>query len=256
MPKVEPMVSARRPSASKRRGRSVSRVGATGLALVLAFAFGMQPAQACSAPDPCVDETVDQVDATVAETVPDDVEETGGTVEGTVDGTVGRVEETVGAVEDTATGVVDKVEEIVNGVLGGGGSPEPDPEPRGGGPAGNTVPAGSALGGAASRPPGHGGGGAARPRLERPYGPTAILHDPAASVAASLTAPGSELGPAISSQPMERWGGLLDLPAPVLAFPVVLAIVVLLFVAVQNRLDRRDPRLALASMLPEVVRFD
>jgi hypothetical protein len=60
----------------------------------------------------------------------------------------------------------------------------------------------------------------------------------------------------MSSQPMERWGGLLDLPAPVLAFPIVLAIVVLLFVAVQNRLDRRDPRLALASMLPEVVRFD
>lgn len=258
MPQKEPVVSARCSPASDRRGRIVSvRLGATGLALVFAFGLGMMPAHACSALDPCVAETVDQADETVSDTVPGEVEEPVGTVEGTVEETVGTVEETVGAVEEAATGVVDEVEEIVNGVLGGGGTTEPDPEPRGGGPAETTVqdPAGSAGGQAGSRPAQS--SGAAHPDVvEHPSGPSAILHDPAASVVASLTAPGPELGPATSSQPMERWGGLLDLPAPVLAFPVVLAIVVLVFVAVQNRLDRRDPRLALASMLPEVVRFD
>jgi hypothetical protein len=40
-----------------------------------------------------------------------------------------------------------------------------------------------------------------------------------------------------------------------IAFPLALALLVLLFVAFQHRLDGRDPKLALAATSPDVMRF-
>jgi hypothetical protein len=44
--------------------------------------------------------------------------------------------------------------------------------------------------------------------------------------------------------------------AKILSFPLALALIVLLFVAVQNRIDRKDPKLALAPVAPDLLRFE
>jgi hypothetical protein len=49
---------------------------------------------------------------------------------------------------------------------------------------------------------------------------------------------------------------LAILAAEALAFPLALAVIVLLFVAVQNRIDRKDPKLALAPITPDLLRFE
>jgi hypothetical protein len=67
--------------------------------------------------------------------------------------------------------------------------------------------------------------------------------------AASQTIPGRGLFELIGSLPIEA-------KAAVLAFPLALALIVLLFVAVQNRIDRKDPKLALAPVAPDLLRFE
>jgi hypothetical protein len=67
--------------------------------------------------------------------------------------------------------------------------------------------------------------------------------------------PGSDvrIGP---SPPTERAGvSLQDLVTAGLAFPVALVLIVGAFLLVQDRLDRRDPRLALAPVGPDVLDF-
>ena len=54
----------------------------------------------------------------------------------------------------------------------------------------------------------------------------------------------------------DRIGSLATQAAKALAFPLVLAVIVLLFVAVQNRIDRKDPKLALAPIAPDLLRFE
>jgi len=54
----------------------------------------------------------------------------------------------------------------------------------------------------------------------------------------------------------ERIGSLTIQAAEALAFPLALAVIVLLFVAVQNRIDRKDPKLALAPIAPDLLRFE
>ena len=67
--------------------------------------------------------------------------------------------------------------------------------------------------------------------------------------------PGSDvrIGP---SPPTERGGvSLQDLVTAGFAFPVALVLIVGAFLLVQDRLDRRDPRLALAPVGPDVLDF-
>jgi hypothetical protein len=67
--------------------------------------------------------------------------------------------------------------------------------------------------------------------------------------------PGSDvrIGP---SPPTERGGvSLQDLVTAGFAFPVALVLIVGAFLLVQDRLDRRDPRLALAPVGPDVLGF-
>jgi hypothetical protein len=70
--------------------------------------------------------------------------------------------------------------------------------------------------------------------------------------------------PVIQSRPAVRHrrtsllrslGGTVAGATRQLGFPLILAIVVALFVAIQNRLDRNDPKLALAPLTPDRMRF-
>jgi hypothetical protein len=63
----------------------------------------------------------------------------------------------------------------------------------------------------------------------------------------------------VSTSPFDPFGpfaGSLPEVARALAFPLVLLGLVLGFVAVQNRLDRKDPKLALATTTPDVLTFE
>jgi hypothetical protein len=55
---------------------------------------------------------------------------------------------------------------------------------------------------------------------------------------------------------LERIGRAVVGAAEDFAFPVALALMVAAFLIVQDRLDRKDPKLALAPHRPEVVRFE
>jgi hypothetical protein len=41
-----------------------------------------------------------------------------------------------------------------------------------------------------------------------------------------------------------------------LGFPLALAVIVVAFAMIQNYIDRKDPKLALAPIRPEVLRFE
>ncbi len=56
---------------------------------------------------------------------------------------------------------------------------------------------------------------------------------------------------------LDRFSGtLFDSGTAAVAFPLLLALVVAAFLLVQDRLDRRDPRLELAPVRPGALRFD
>jgi hypothetical protein len=62
----------------------------------------------------------------------------------------------------------------------------------------------------------------------------------------------ARVGPTPPAEP----GGLsLDDVAKGLTFPLVLALIVGAFLLAQDRIDRRDPRLALAPLGPDVLPF-
>ncbi len=56
---------------------------------------------------------------------------------------------------------------------------------------------------------------------------------------------------------LDRFGGtLFDTGTAAVAFPLLLALIVAAFLLVQDRLDRRDPRLEFAPVRPGTLRFD
>jgi hypothetical protein len=104
---------------------------------------------------------------------------------------------------------------------------------------------------------GHSGNGRSDPvsgSLVEPTVPVqALVRD--AFVSGLDPGPGSDvrIGP---SPPTERAGvSLQDLVTAGFAFPVGLVLIVGAFLLVQDRLDRRDPRLALAPVGPDVLDF-
>jgi hypothetical protein len=223
--------SARHPSL-----RILGRAGAVAVAACASIVLVALPASAdCGLLDPgCIEETVNGT-----------LEDPAGTVNGTVD-------ETVDTVTGTAAGIVDQV----GGLLGPLG--EDPPGNGGGGGSGG----GGGGGGNPATPPVGGGPG---------RGPAGLPHDvpgdaPTAAPGsvtvpgetAGGDAPGSSIGipaPAPEAGLLDRIGGTVGGVARRLAFPMALAVLVMLFAALQNRMDRNDPRMARAPVVPDVMRF-
>lgn len=200
-------------------------------ALVTAVLFLLliaSPAAAdpCALTDPdCITETVDETVTTAKDAI------AGG--EETVDETAGGVGE---AVEEAAASVVGKVKEVIDGLLGDG-----EKEPGGGGPRRHhQAPRANRSHGERDR-----GEAQPAPRRLEPREPSID--------AVFLTADGVPgAGPAAREG---RTGGI-GAAARRLAFPAFLAVLVLAFLVIQNRLDRQDPRLASAPLGPELLTFD
>jgi hypothetical protein len=206
------------------------RTGFPTRATVAAVFFLLLLAASPASADPCpltdpdcitdtVDETVDTVDETIAA-----AEETAGQV----------AEGASEAVEETTTEVVGQVSEVIDELLG-----SEDPEP-GGGNRGRHAPR-------VNRPRGreHRGGGQ----------PVADDIEPRETgIDAVLLARDAVPGRGADSR--EGRAGGIGAAAKQLAFPALLAALVLAFLVIQNRLDRRDPRLASAPLGPDLLRFE
>jgi hypothetical protein len=228
------------------RGWFAIRLGVAGLMMVSAFVLMSVPAMACPVTDlnctvtdpvSAVQDTVDQTTTTV--------EDTAATVNKTVEPVTDAVKGVLGQVPDPPdTGVIDDPTGILPDVLGSTVA-----QPSGPGatkPAGNGTATGP--GGGKSRTD---GGGVSVSPLSFGRGP--VIGPVAAPVSVTPAA-----SPTIPQRGFfERFASLpIEVKAAVLAFPLALALIVLLFVAVQNRIDRKDPKLALAPVAPDLLRFE
>ncbi len=230
-----------------------TRLGVAGLMVGAAFVLIAAPAMAdCPATDPtCLPGTAPDPVTTIA----DATTEVAAAATGAVDqGT---------AAADPVNQAVEPVTDTVKGIVGQTPDP-PDPglidDPTGifPGVLGSTVtePAGPGARGPGENGSATGQGGA----KSRTAGGAGV----------SFLGRGSVIGPVpgpISSTPavsmaiprqglFERTESLTIQAAGALAFPLALAVIVLLFVAVQNRIDRMDPKLALAPIAPDLLRFE
>lgn len=247
-------------SASSRRFGLLARIGgrvaAVSLIVMLSSLMFAAPAGACDVLDPtCVVETVEDTVDSATGTVDDAAEDAAETIDETVEETTETVEETVetvvGEAEETVEGIVGPVIGQTDDVIGGPSQPtvpgvdlDPvpppavDPGPSGDGGAGNGSDGdGSGVG---DGPAGTASGGVVGP----------FVLDPPA------------LGGAPATQNTLEPRGFLGLAGPAgaiasrIAFPLALALLVFLFVTFQDRLDGKDPKLALAATSPDVLRFD
>ena len=230
------------------RGWLAIRLGIAGLMVVSAFVLMSVPAMACAVTDlSCLPQTVADPVTAVQDTVDQTtttVEDTAATVNKTVEPVTDAVTGVLGQVPDPPNpGVIDDPTGILPDVLGSTVTQPSDP--------GATNPGGNGTatrpGEVKSRTVG-GGGGAGLSSFGRGpvIGPVAAPISPTPVVAQSIPR-----------------GGLFDRIVPLaieaakaLAFPLALAVIVLLFVAVQNRIDRKDPKLALAPVAPDLLRFE
>jgi hypothetical protein len=232
---------------SRVRGRTFG----TSLRALLLLAFGASfvvaaaPARAvCPLTDPsCVIGTVDEAVQPVTEITDPVVDQVDQVVDQVVDpvtevtdpvvGTIGGV---INGVEDTVDPIVDVTEPPAQGHSDVG----PDPRTGPGAPPGDSGDGRSDVGsgGFVERPipPPALVGGAFIPRIEsvRPISDVRIGASP----------------------PTERSGvSFENVVKGLVAFPLALALIVGAFLLAQNRLDRRDPRLALAPVGPDVLDF-
>ena len=161
-----------------------------------------------------------------------------------VDQTKQTATDTAKSVKDKADAAVKQATDVADGIL----KPvvSPTPTPTGGGGSG-----------------GHQGGGgtvpSSRPATTSVSGGVGSQNRDT-STGASTQAPASSRpvrerttdGPSLFG----RIGGAAAEAAKQVAFPLALALVVVAFLMVQNRLDRRDPKLASAPIAPDVRRFE
>ena len=178
-------------------------------------------------------------------------EETADTGQGVVDDTIGPVDAPGGDTLDPVTDVVDPVTGYllhrVKDLLDGVGVDPTDPIGGGGGGGGTHHPPGEGSPGTSNHGPGH--GGATNGRI--PGGP---MHSSTGSgQASSHPAPSLVRGPATVSR--DRFETVLEGVARSLAIVLTLFGLAVGFVAIQDRLDRNDPRLALAPVESDIVEF-
>jgi len=180
-----------------------------------------------------VDETVDGTTDVVDEVVDSDV------VDETVDGVTDVVDDTVDGGEDTAKDLTDTVGDVV----GSGEGPLPIPDPGDGSEPGRDQ------------------------RTDRPesdVSPSGSEAAPGSTVVSEAPLPGSIIEvPARQSTPpsdgpglLDRLGGAAAAVARQLSFPIALSLIVVAFVLFQNYLDRKDPKLAVAPIAADVMKFE
>jgi uncharacterized membrane protein YtjA (UPF0391 family) len=161
-----------------------------------------------------------------------------------VDQTKQTSTDTVNGAKDKADAAVKQATDTVEGILNPIGMPTPTPMPTGRGGDGSGGSGGSVPNGGPATTPTSSGGGA----LNR----AAITGAPTpASPSSRPVRHATVHGPSLFG----RIGGAAAEAAKQVAFPLALALMVVAFLIVQNRLDRRDPKLAQAPIAPDVLRF-
>lgn len=201
-----------------------------------------------SAPIPAsADEGCDLLD--LACTVDDVTSDPGGVVDdpgGTVDDVTEAVDDVLGPADDPAEPIVDPVVDpildTIDDVLGGGGLIEPPP---GGGNGGN---------GSHDGVPGDPRGGR-RGVDAGPSGPTALQREAFAPATVAIGSAADGERPVAADTP-DHSGGFAAEVARGLLLVLVLFGVSLAFVTIQDRIDRNDPKLAIAPLTPSVVTFE
>jgi hypothetical protein len=160
-----------------------------------------------------------------------------------VDDVEKAIDDAVESAKGEADKVVGQVTEAVDELLNpGGGDPGGgNPGGGGGGGGGSTGPIGGPAEPGAAGSPGVGSTGSSFP---------------AGAVPAPGIASSNSVGVRDKPGIFGRIGGAAVEVATQLGFPLALALVVIAFAATQNYLDRRDPKLALAPVRPEVMRFE
>jgi hypothetical protein len=161
------------------------------------------------------------------------------TVEATLpDAGIPPVDGAVHTVEGTAKSATDTVGSTVGGLLhpgGPGGGPGPSPIPGYGPGSGNgKIPSTTSNGAGVT--------GSFQGTSSVPLNP----QDARPSVR-----PTSPSGSSL----LHRIGGVVSGTAKQVGFPLALALIVVSFLLIQNRLDRNDPKLALAPIKPDVLSF-
>jgi hypothetical protein len=203
------------------------------LAIGGSFVIAAAPARAACAPTDlaCATGTVTETVGEVTEPVTEPVTETTGGV--------------VDEVNDTVRPIVDEAPQLPDPPVDVADPPTPDESDAPGARTGSADPSGD---------PGHGRSDLVSGSLVEPTVPVqALVRD--AFVPGLDPGPGPDvrIGP---SPPAERTGvSLQDLVTAGFAFPFALVLIVAAFLLVQDRLDRRDPRLALAPVGPDVLDF-
>jgi hypothetical protein len=228
--------------------------------MAAAFVLMAAPAFAdCPVTDPaCLPGTTPDPVTAIA----DATTEVAATASSAVDQAAATTAEAAAAVTDQANQVVEPVTDAVKGILGQAPDP-PDPgsigDPTGLLPdvLGSTLTQPSGPG--SSGPGGNGNGTGTGPNgtATRGSGPSFLGRGPLIGPVPGQITANPAVSIAIPQQGLfERIGSLATQAAKALAFPVALALIVLLFVAVQNRIDRKDPKLALSPIAPDVLRFE
>lgn len=223
---------------SRVRGRTFG----TSLRALLLLAFGASfvvaaaPARAvCPLTDPaCVIGTVDEVVQPVTEVTDPVVDQ----VDQVVDQVVDPVTEVTDPVVGTIGGVINGVEDTVDPIVD-----VTDPPAQGrsdGAPPGDSGDGRSEVGSGSF--------------VERPIPPPALVGGAfIPSIESVRPISDVRIG---ASPPTERSGvSFENVVKGLVAFPLALALIVGAFLLAQNRLDRRDPRLALAPVGPDLLDF-
>jgi hypothetical protein len=210
------------------------------LAIGASFVVAAAPARGCPLTDPgCVIETVDDVVEPVTQVtdpVVDQVDQVVDPVTEVTDPVVGTIGGVINGVEDTVDPIVDVTEPPAQGDSDVG----PDPRTGPGAPRGDSGDGRSDVGSGSF--------------VERPIPPPALVGGAfIPSVESVRPISDVRIG---ASPPTERSGvSFENVVKGLVAFPLALALIVGAFLLAQNRLDRRDPRLALAPVGPDVLDF-
>jgi hypothetical protein len=208
------------------------------MAIGASFVVGAAPARAaCPLTDPgCVIETVDDVVEPVTEVTDPVVDQVVDPVTEVTDPVVGTIGGVINGVEGTVGPIIDVTDPPAQGHSDVGSDPRTGP----GAPPGDSGDGHSDVGSGSF--------------VDRPIPPPALVGG-AFIPSLEPVRPISDVRIG-ASPPTERSGvSFENVVKGLVAFPLALALIVGAFLLAQNRLDRRDPRLALAPVGPDVLDF-